>query len=203
MIDDKKNSFHQLCESSGTFDEKQLVEIYKGLEILPLEQVEIYACKDYEWGQMQEIRLGLETLPVSLVMEYVDSKKSRELMAYTRIKAQNKYFEKIVGCNYVYYYDFQIVQILKAIKTLPVEMALTVVNPKFSPLDIEQERKKLEKTLLSQMFMMSFDKEEYLMNMVNGCSGEELETLLDYIKVRKDFISENDIERKVLQKCIK
>lgn len=203
MIDDKKILFHQLCESSGTFDEKQLVEIYKGLEILPLEQVEIYACKDYEWGQMQEIRLGLETLPVFLVMEYVDSKKSRELMAYTRIEAQNKYFEKIVGCNYVYYYDFQIVQILKAIKTLPVEMALTVVNPKFSPLDIEQERKKLEKTLLSQMFMMSFDKEEYLMNMVNGCSSEELETLLDYIKVRKDFISENDIERKVLQKCIK
>ena len=203
MIDDKKNSFHQICESSGIFDEKQLVEIYKGLETLPLEQVEIYACKDYEWGQMQEIRLGLETLPVSLVMEYVDSKKSRELMAYTRIKAQNKYFEKIVGCNYVYYYDFQIVQILKAIKTLPVEMALTVVNSKFSPLDIEQKRKKLEKTLLSQMFMMSFDKEEYLMNMVNGCSSEELETLLDYIKVRKDFISENDIEKKVLQKCIK
>lgn len=150
MMDDVRNFYNEYLANS-TYDDEQLKQICLGLESLLLDEVKIYCHEEYSAGQMTEIRLGLETLPVSLVMEYVDSKKSRELMAYTRIEAQRKYFKKIIGYNSDYYYDFQIVQVLRAIKTLPIEMALSIADFNISPLELEQNRKKLEKQFLIQM----------------------------------------------------
>lgn len=149
MMDDVK----KFCENleKDKFDKEQLKQIYLGLGSLFLEEVKIYACECYDAGQMQEIRLGLETLPVSLVLKYANPNNSRELMAYRRLVMQRDYFKKMIDRDTDYYYDFQIVQILMAIKTLPLEIALSIADPKLSTFELERKRQDLEEIYFKQM----------------------------------------------------
>jgi len=165
-MDDVKNFCKNL--ENDNFDDEQLKQIYLGLERLSLEEVKIYACECYDAGQMQEIRLGLETLPVSLVLKYTNLNNSRKLMAYKRLEMQKDYFKKMVSCDFDYYYDFQIIQILRAVKTLPLEIALSIADPKLPSFELERKRKDLEESYLKQLLNknvvgeFSFEKSDEL-----------------------------------------
>lgn len=116
MLDLEKKQFYEFCQESGLYDESQLTEIYKGLEIFPLDQVMIYTDANYDWGQMREIRTGLETLPVEDVMSYTRVGRCRQAMGEMRIKLQHDYFQKIITDDIMFYSPFQIEAILKAAK---------------------------------------------------------------------------------------
>lgn len=175
MMDDVKNFYENL--EKNKFDQEQLKQIYLGLESLCLEDVKIYACEYYDAGQMQEIRLGLETLPVSLVSKYANPDNSRELMAYRRLVMQRDYFKKMIDRDIDYYYDFQIVQILMAIKTLPLEIALSIADPKLSSFELEQKRKELEENYFKQMISKNSISEF-------SCTCENIDELMEIKKIK-------------------
>ena len=67
-----------------------------------------------------------------------------------------------------YYYDFQIIQILRAVKTLPLEIALSIADPKLPSFELERKRKDLEESYLKQLLNknvvgeFSFEKSDEL-----------------------------------------
>jgi len=181
-MNDLKKQFYEMCYESGNYDEPQLVEIYKGLEILPLEQVMIYATTSYNWGQMREIRTGLETLPLKQVLSYAKPKICREAMGERRMQMQDKYFKKIVSDDTRYYYHFQIEEILRAVKSLPFDQAISIADSNLSTLEMEDRRKYLEQKFLQDSIKIKC--------LLDGYSLDELLELSEYVNQRIDILSQ-------------
>jgi len=209
-MDALKKQFYAECVANTVYDEKQLEQICMGLESLPLEkvlvyvqdsfsgeqmkqirlglenlslaEVMIYAIDDYSWQQMLEIRIGLETLPVDLVMKYAEANYSRETMGHIRMEMQREYFSKLTQLGTHYYYQFQIEEVLRAIKRIPFERALSIADSNLSAIEMEDRRRQMEQKFLQASIKVKKVLDEY--------SLDELLELSEYVTDRINLLSD-------------